>query len=71
MIPVIIPDPTTSDKEYARYHHLDISSTESSDLLDELYCLRPLLWGLPKTDWLRQRVKRIEGELATRRVGRK
>ena len=71
MTPVIIPDPVTSDKEYARYYHLDIATAESSDLLDELYCLRPLLWGLPKGDWLRQRAKRIEGELATRRVGRK
>jgi hypothetical protein len=71
MVLVIIPNPLESDNQRQRYYHFDLPGLELSDLLDELYCLRPLLWGLRKDDWLRGRVKRIEGELAKRRVGRK
>jgi hypothetical protein len=67
---VIVPDPLQSDNQYDRYYHFDLPEAELTDLQDELYCLRPLLWGLPKDDWLRERVKMLERELSTRR-GRK
>lgn len=63
----LIPNPVESDTQYNRYCHYDIADLELSDLQDELYCLRPLLWGLPKDDWLRERVKMLERELSKRR----
>jgi hypothetical protein len=71
MTPVIIPNPLESDTQYYRYHHFDIPGAELSDLQDELYALRPLLWGLPKDGWLRERVRLIEAELAKRRYNAK
>lgn len=67
MTKVLIPDPLKSDSEYDRYYHFDIPNLEVSDIRDELYALRPLLWGLPKGDWLRERVEVLEKELAIRR----
>ena len=29
--------------------------------------VRPLLWGLPPEDWLRERVAKLEGELRKRK----
>ena len=62
----LIPDPISSDKQYARFHHLDIEGFEDFELVDELYALRPLLWGLPSDHWLRKRVAALESELRKR-----
>ena len=64
---VLIPDPLSGDRQYARFYHLDIEGLEDTALTDELYALRPLLWGLPGEPWLRERVKMLEAELAKRR----
>lgn len=63
---IIKPNPLESDTQYYRYYHYDIPGAELSDLQDELWALRPLLWGLPKGDWIRQRVHELEAELARR-----
>ena len=63
---VLIPDPLSSNRQYDRFHHLDIADSEDSELLDELYALRPLLWGLPPEHWLRARVRMLEAELSRR-----
>jgi len=57
---IITPNPLSSDVEYRRYYHFDIPYLELDDLQDELYALRPVLWGLPPTHWLRERVKILE-----------
>lgn len=64
---VLIPDPLSSNREYARFYHLDIERLEDTELTDELHALRPLLWGLSPEHWLRERVKMLEAELAKRR----
>ena len=64
---VLIPNPLASDSEFRRYHCLDIADLETGDMLDELYALRPLLWRLAQTEWLRERVKALEGGLASRK----
>jgi len=66
---VLIPDPLAGDKEYARYHHLDIQGLTDVEVMDEYYALRPCLWGLPSDHWLRQRVKALGIEKAKRRRG--
>jgi len=66
MTPSIIPNPVESANQYERYYHHDIPGLEVSDIRDELYALRPLLWGLPKVDWIRERVRELEKELARR-----
>jgi hypothetical protein len=66
-----VPNPCDSEAAWRRYHHYDIAELAVNDLLDELYALRPVLWGLPPGHWLRKRVKRLEVELAARRGGRK
>jgi hypothetical protein len=63
---VLIPDPFASDKQYSRYQHLDLPELEDTELTDELYALRPLLWGLPGDHWLRERVKILEAEISKR-----
>lgn len=63
----LIPDPFASDKQYLRYHHLDLIELEDTELKNELYALRPLLWGLPGDHWLRERVKMLEAEVSKRR----
>ena len=63
----LIPNPLQSDSHYGRYHCFDIPNLEVDDILDEIYALRPLLWGSSKDDWLRLRVKALEGELASRK----
>ena len=67
----LIPNPLENDSQYNRYYHYDISHTELSDLWDELHALRPLLWGLPQDDWLRQRLRELENEVAKRKYGDK
>jgi len=64
---VLIPDPLSSDREYNRFHSLDIADLEDMELTDELHYLRPLLWGLDSEHWLRERVKALEAETSKRR----
>ena len=64
---VIIPDPLSSDRQYEWFCHFDIPSLEDTELVDELYALRPLLWRLPAEHWLRERVQMFEKELAKHR----
>ena len=63
----IIPNRLRSDTEYYRYHHLDLADLSDMELTDELNCLRVLLWNLPVSHWLRQRVKMLERELGKRK----
>jgi len=63
---VLIPDPLSSDQQYARFYHLDIPSLEDGELTDELYALRPLLWGLQGDHWLRERVAKLGAEVIKR-----
>ena len=63
---VIIPDPLVSYQQCCRFYHWDIASLERGELLDEFYALRPLLWGLPPDDWLRERIAKLEAELIKR-----
>jgi hypothetical protein len=66
---VLIPDPLSSDRQYERFHHFDIEGLEDTELTDELYALRPLLWwGLPAEHWLRERVKMLEAEAMKRKI---
>ena len=67
MVTSLWPNPLYSDKQYLRYHNLDIANMDDQELADEYYTLRPLLWGLPRADWLRERVKLLGHELAKRR----
>lgn len=64
---ILTPDPLQSDRQYNRFYHLDLSDLEGRELTDELYALRPLLWELPSDHWLRERVSRLEREVAKRR----
>jgi len=64
---VLIPDPLSSDQQYTRFYHLDLPELEDTELTDELYALRPLLWGLPPEHWLRERVKALEAEMIKHR----
>lgn len=64
---IITPNPLESDSQYTRYYHYDIAFLELDALQDELYALRPLLWGLDRADWIRERVQMIEAEIAKRR----
>ena len=63
----LVPDPLSSDRQYARFNHLDLPGLEDIELSDELYALRPLLWGLSGDHWLRERVQMLEDELVKRR----
>jgi hypothetical protein len=63
----LIPNPFDSDSQYYRFHYIDIIALEDSELQDELWALRPHLWGLPANHWLRERVSRLEAELQKRK----
>ena len=67
MTDIFVPDLLSSDRQYARYYHFDLPELEDTELTDELWALRPLLWGLPTDHWLRGRVSRLEAELKKRR----
>jgi len=67
----LVPNPLISDRQYHCFHHLDICELGDMELTDELYALRPLLWGLPEDHWLRERVHRLEGEIAKRDLNMK
>lgn len=67
MVTPLCPNPLYSDTQYLRYHHMDIENMDDQGLADEFYTLRSLLWGLPPSDWLRERVKMLGRELAKRR----
>jgi hypothetical protein len=62
----LIPDPFVSEQSYIRFHHSDICGLEDIELTDELYYLRPLLWGLDANHWLRERVTKLEEEIQKR-----
>ncbi|MFW6105164.1 MAG: hypothetical protein ACOC7P_01120 [Chloroflexota bacterium] len=64
---ILIPDPFASSQQFDRFHHLDLPGLDDSELIDELHALRPLLWGLPKDDWLRRRVMMLESEMKRRK----
>ncbi len=64
---ILVPDRFSSDRQCARFYHLDLSELEDTELIDELNALRPLLWGLPGDHWFRARVSKLEHELAKRR----
>jgi hypothetical protein len=64
---IITPNPLNSDMEYNRFHHLDIPNLDDTELVDEINYLRNILWGLPRDDWLRERVRVLGRELAKRR----
>jgi len=63
----LIPDLLNSDVKYSRFHHLDIPDLEDTELVDEFNCLRVFLWKLPPDNWLRKRVKVLEGEITKRK----
>lgn len=63
----LIPDPFRNDREWERFHHLDIPSLADAEARDELNFLSPCLWPLPAGHWLRERASRLEAELARRR----
>lgn len=63
----LIPEPFSSDQQYARFYHLNLSELGDIELTDELHYLWPLLWGLPPEHWLRERVKALEAEISRRR----
>ena len=62
----LVPDPLMSDRQYNRFYHLDLPELEDDELLDELWALRPHLWGLDAEHWLRERVMMLEQELSKR-----
>jgi len=62
VVTTLYANPLDSYEGYLRFHHLDVSALTDSELRDELYFLRPQLWGLPQEDWLRQRVQVLEAE---------
>ena len=62
----LVPDPLFSDRQYERFNHLDLPELEDGELLDELWALRPGLWGLDAEHWLRERVIMLEKELSKR-----
>lgn len=67
----LTPNPLESDAQHERYYHLDIPYLELDQIREELYALRPLLWGLPEGDWIRERVRKLEAERTRRRYGDK
>jgi|GEM_PF-2376661 len=64
---ISIPDPLVSDRQYLRFHHLDLSEMEDSKLLGEYHYLRSHLWDLPDDHWPHERVRMLETELIKRR----
>jgi hypothetical protein len=62
----IVPDPLLSLDEYCRFYHLDLCGLQDEELRDEFHALRPLLWGLPRNHWFRERVERLRNELKGR-----
>ena len=68
MTPVVVPNPLESDNQYERYYHYDLPGADLSDLQDELYALRPMLWWkIDDTGWLRERVRQLEAEITKRK----
>lgn len=63
---VLVPDPLSSDRQYARFCHFDLSEMQDREMTDELHCLWPQLWGLDSDHWLRERVRMLEAELSKR-----
>ncbi len=66
----LVPDPLCSDRQYERFYHLDIVDLGESELREELWALQSMVWWLSpgqEKDWLRERVRMLERELAKRR----
>lgn len=70
MVTTLYADPLDTYEGYLRFHHMDLSDLGDSDLLDELSALRPLLWGLPANDWLRERAQVLRAETDRRAKGK-
>ena len=64
--PNFVPNPLNSDRQYARFSHHDLADSEGSELIEELWFIRPCLWGLPADAWLRERHQVLQGELRKR-----
>lgn len=64
----LVPCPLSSDRQYYRFHHVDLPDLDDTHLTDELHYLRPRLWGIPPNHWLRERVARLESELRKRHI---
>jgi len=68
----LIPNPVETEEQYRRFYHQDIASLDDTDIIDEGRALGCLLWWkLPGDDWLRERVRMLEIELAKRRTGKR
>jgi len=63
---ILIPDPFADNRQYERFHCLDISSLEDDELKDEFYYLRARLWELPLVCWPRERVHLLKDEITHR-----
>lgn len=61
-----VPDYLDNSDAFKRFYHEDIPFIETKALWEELYFLRPLLWGNEKP-WYGERVQRIEQEIRRRR----
>ncbi|MFC1968605.1 hypothetical protein ACFLVX_04380 [Chloroflexota bacterium] len=61
-----MPNQFLSDRQYHRFWHFDLPKLTDEELTDELYYLRPILWGLKNNHWLRVRVEMIEEEITWR-----
>ena len=66
---VLIPDPLQSDKQYAKFHHLDIPDMKIEKLEAEFYYLQAHIYRLSNDAyiWVRQRVTNLQAELRKRR----
>lgn len=63
----LVPDFLSSDQQFYRYYHFDLSGLDDSELLDELHFIQPRLFRLPSGHWLRARARVLEAELLKRR----
>lgn len=79
----LLPNPLSSDKDFERYHHLDLPDMTVEDLECELACARCGLWALKSSDrwaqrlgrfeyrhrmaWLQERISRVGAEVSKRR----
>ncbi len=61
-----VPDPLNNDRQYARFYHRDLADSKDSELIEELWAIRPCLCGLPADAWLRERHQVLEDELRKR-----
>ena len=68
----LVPDLNDSEAQCYRFYHWDIPNLDDNDIMDEVHALRPLLWWkLEGDDWLQERVRMLEAELAKRRLAKR